>query len=229
MINIFTFQFNNAAFLEKQYYSFKKFLKRPHQLVCINNASDMRDKSKIFSVCSEYGIPNYYTGNIRHDKAGSSHQQALNWAWKSLISKHSDTVIIVDHDMFPIKEFNLYEGYDVAAVMQGRGEHIRYFHPGILIIHPSLKDRDQVDFTGEEIDGLRCDTGGNWHHYLKSHPDLKIKEMSLVDIQDDEFKENELQMCEDFLLHFRAGSNWNNAPKELFQKKVEVLNEALGL
>lgn len=228
MIHIYTFAYNNPEFLEKQYLCFKKFLKREHQLVCINNANDTFMWAKILEVATKYGIQHYTPENINHSKAGTSHQQALNWAWHNVM-RHSDTLIIVDHDMFPVDRVRLYENYDIAAIMQGRGEHIKYFHPGFIIIHPSLKDRESVDFTGEEIEGHRCDSGGNWHHYMQAHPDLEIKELSLVDIASEDFKEDELQMCQEFMLHFRNGSNWKCISPEQFARKRENLIKLLGL
>lgn len=241
MIKIYTFQFNNADFLEKQYITFKRFLKQEHQLICINNSYDKPDeKLAIKNKAEELGIPHYFPDNVSHTGAGRSHQTALNWCWHSLMT-HDDIVIIVDHDMFPIREFQLYPEYDVISVMQGRGSHIRYFHPGIMIIHPTLKDRDMVDFIGEQIDGEHCDSGGNWHHYLQAHQDLKIKGLSMVnicneqgnmDVIPEEFRDgyNEhdcIQICEDFLLHSRNGSNWAWTAPELFRRKMEQLDQTL--
>jgi len=229
MIKVFTFCFNNPDFLEKQYLTFKEYLHEEHQLHCINNARELEDKNAVFEKCNLLKIPCWLPSNVNHDQAGWSHQTALNWAWHNLIAKHDDTAIIVDHDMFPIKEFNLYKEYDIASLMQGRGNNIKYFHSAIMIINPSLIDRDTVDFMGEEIDGYRCDTGGNWHHYMQAHPNLKIKEMSISYIPSEDFKENELEVIDDFLLHFRGGSNWMNMPKDMFQRKVNELNKILGL
>ena len=229
MIKVFTFCFNNAEFLWRQQECFKKHLKEEHELICINNASNMDNGLHIEIVANNIGVECIIPQNIDHSEAGRSHQSALNWAWKELISKHDDTVIIVDHDMFCIKEFKLFKDYDVATVMQGRGEHIRYFHPGIMIIHPSLVDRETVDFTGDAIDGIRCDTGGNWHHYIQAHPNLKIKEMSMPDIQDDELGDDKLQLCDDFLLHYRNGSNWAHSPQRIIDLKLQKLDKMLGI
>jgi len=152
MIKVFTFCFNNPDFLEKQYLTFKEHLREEHQLHCINNARELEDKNAIFEKCNILKIPCWLPSKVNHDQAGWTHQTALNWAWHNLIAKHDDTVIIVDHDMFPIKEFNLYKEYDIASLMQGRGNNIKYFHSAIMIINPSLIDRDTVDFMGEEID-----------------------------------------------------------------------------
>lgn len=243
MIKIYTFQFNNPDFLEFQYKAFKKFLKEEHQLICINNSFDKQnEKDMIQDRAASLGIPHYFPEEVNHHAgSGRSHQMALNWTWRNLIMKDEGIVIIVDHDMFPIKEFKLYPEYDVISVMQGRGANIKYFHPGIMIIHPSLKDREQVDFIGENIDGHDCDSGGNWHHYLKSHPELKIKGLSLVNVCDEhenmdvipeQFRDGyedtkPFQILEDYGIHCLDGSNWGWAENHVFGKKKERLYKLL--
>ncbi len=243
MIRIYTFQFNNCHFLEWQYKTFKKFLKEEHELICINNSFDKPDeKLAIEQKANELGIPHYYPQGVSHDAgAGRSHQLALNWMVKNLM-QHDDTTIIVDHDMFPIREFQLYPHYDIVSVMQGRGQHIKYFHPAIMIIHPSVKDRDKFDFIGTNIDGLDCDSGGNMHHYIISHPELKIKGLLMANICNehenldvlpeearvDYYDQDPMQICEDFLLHSRGGSNWQQTPANLFNRKLEQIEQTLN-
>lgn len=243
MIKIYTFQFNNPEFLCKQFISFKKFLKEEHELICINNSFDKpEERESIRLKAEQLGIPHYIPEGVDHRKgAGRSHQTAINWAWKNIMT-HDDIIIIVDHDMFAIRKFQLYPEYDIISVMQGRGEHIRYFHPGIMIIHPSVKDRDKVDFIGGEIDGIACDSGGNWHFYIESHTQLKIKGLSMVNIcsehenldilppeaRVDYYEEDPMQVCENFLLHGRGGSNWQQTPINLFNRKNEQIEQTLN-
>ena len=243
MINIYSFQFNNAAFLEWQYITFKRFLKEEHQLICINNCYDKPHEGEaIRAMAEKLGIPHYIPNHVDHRAgAGRSHQTALNWAFHNIVD-HNNIAIIVDHDMFPIREFPLYPEYDVISVMQGRGENIKYFHPGIMIIHPSLKDRDQVDFIGTKIDFHDCDSGGNWHWYLEKHPDLKIKGLSMVNVCNEHENMNVLppearegyyegdciQICEDFLLHGRGGSNWQQTPENIFNRKNQQIEQTLN-
>ncbi len=242
MIRIYTFQFNNAKFLELQYLTFKRFLKEEHQIICINNSYDKpHEKEAIRAKAEELGIPHYIPQNVSHHGAGRSHQTAINWAWRNLMV-HDDTIIILDHDMFPIRQFQLYPEYDIISVMQGRGAHIKYFHPGIMIIHPSVKDRDKVDFIGEEIDGIACDSGGNWHFYIESHPELKIKGLSMVNVcaehenlhvlpekaREGYYEADPMQICEDFLLHGRGGSNWQQTPENLFNLKMAQIEQTIN-
>jgi hypothetical protein len=242
MINVWTFQFNNPDFLEYQHKTFSKFLKQEHKLICVNNSFDKpHEKEAIRATAERLGIQHIVPESTDPRSGGYGHQHALNWAWHKFIFHSSDVNIIVDHDMFPIREVPIDLSYDIVGVMQGRGEHIRYFHPGIMIINNTLKDKETVDFKGEQIDGHWCDSGGNWHHYLNAHPDLKIKGLSLVNICaehenlhviPEQFREgyNEqdpIQYLENYILHFRNGSNWAWTEQGIYNRKIEQMKQTL--
>lgn len=243
MINIYTFAFNNPVFLEYQYKTFKKFLKREHQLICINNSFDKpHDKEALRLKAEELSIPHFVPANMDPRSGGYGHQSALNWAWQKFIVHSNDINIIVDHDMFPIRDFPIDLDYDISGVMQGRGEHIKYLHPGIMVINNTLRDKETVDFKGELIDGHYCDSGGNWHHYMLAHPDLKIKGLSLVNIASEHENMDIIpeslragyeqtkpyQILENYMIHCLDGSNWSWAEEQLFHQKKERLYSLLN-
>lgn len=243
MIKIYSFQFNNPEFLQYQFLTFNRFMKEEHQLICINNSFDKeREKKAIQDKANELNIPHYFPENVDHREGGRSHQTALNWVWKNFIVGSNDINMIVDHDMFLIKDFQFDPNYDITAVMQGRGNHIKYFHPGYMIINNTLKDKETVDFRGEKIDGYDCDSGGNWHHYIMAHPELKIKGLNLVNICNeqgnmdvlpvnarDHYNEADcIQVSGDNIIHFRNGSNWAYTRESQFNRKKEQLRIILG-
>lgn len=243
MIKIYSIQFNNPEFLYYQFLTFKKFIKEEHELICINNSFDKpEEKEAIRQKAHELNIPHYFPEGINHSKSGYSHQTALQWTWKNFIINSNDINIIVDHDMFFIRDFSFDPSYDITSVMQGRGEHIRYFHPGFMVINNTLKDKETVDFKGELIDGFNCDTGGNWHHYLVAHPQLKIKGLSICNIcsehenmdimppeaRSDYNESDPLQIIGGNIIHFRNGSNWAWTEKRLFDRKKEQLRMILN-
>lgn len=238
MIKIYTFQFNDADFLEYQHKTFKRFLKQEHELICINNSYDKpHEKSAIQNKAAELGIVHHFPQNVDHSQGGYSHQTAIQWVWDKFIANSTDINMIVDHDMFLIRDFSPDLNYDLTGIMQGRGEHIKYLHPGFMVINNTLKDRETVSFKGEVIDGHACDSGGNMHHYLQSHPDLKIKGLNLVnicseqgnmdvipsEIHNDYYEINPMQIGENFLLHCRDGSNWSWTEKSIYEKKKKQL------
>jgi hypothetical protein len=251
MINIYTIQFNDADFLHYQFVTFKKFLKAEHKLICVNNAFDnIAEKEAIERKARELGL-DYLVPPTDIRQGGHAHQTALNWIWKNYIAGSNDINIIVDHDMFPIKEFVCDPQYDICGINQERigqgGENIHYFHPGFMIINNTLKDRETVDFVGEKIHGVDCDSGGNWHHYMTAHPELKIKYYKIVNICEEHnnrgllevFNNNNyneadpFQLCDDFVIHFRNGSNWAHTDKNLYNLKkhqlLTILNRQMEL
>lgn len=243
MIKIYSFQFNNPEFLHYQFLTFKRFIKEEYELICINNSFDKpHEKEAIRKKAEELNIPHYFPENVNHSKGGYSHQTALQWTWDKFIAKSNDINMIVDHDMFFIKDFSCDLNYDITGIMQGRGEHIKYFHPAFMVINNTLKDRETVSFKGEQIDGLNCDSGGNWHHYLLAHPDLKIKGLLLCNISTEQgnldilppsarshYNERDaLQICEDNMIHFRNGSNWAWTEQRSFDRKKEQLRIILN-
>ena len=241
MIKIYTFQFNDADFLEYQYKTFKKFLKEEHQLVCINNATDENKKETIQKKAVELGVPHYFPKNVNHSLAGYSHQTAIQWTWDNFIVNSDDISIILDHDIFLIKEFSPDLSYDITGIMQGRGEHIRYFHPGFMVINNTLKDKETVSFKGEVIDGHTCDSGGNTYRYIQNHPNLKIRYLNLVNICaehenlniiPEQFRDGyeltkPFQILDNFAIHCLDGSNWSWADKDLMIKKKQRLYNVL--
>lgn len=239
MIKIYSFQFNNPEFLEYQFKTFKRFIKEEHQLICINNSFDNhREREAIRQKALELNIPHHVPRNVEHRMGGGrSHQTALNWVWKNFIVDSNDINMVIDHDIFLINEFRFDANYDLTVVMQGRGNHIKYFHPGFMVINNTLKDKETVCFKGEKIDGHDCDSGGNWHHYIMAHPDLKIKDINLVNICQEqgnidvlpeaarsEYNESDcIQVCDNNIIHFRNGSNWAHTGSKEFNRKKEQL------
>ena len=147
--------------------------------------------------------------------------------------------MIIDHDMFLIKELQIDRDSDITGVMQCKGGYITYFHPGFMIINNTLKDKETVSFKGEKIDGIDCDSGGNWYHYIKAHPDLKIKGLPMVNICAEhenlhllpeeariDYNENDpLQIIgyDNSVLHYRNGSNWAQSSSKAMERKKEQL------
>ena len=245
MINIFSIQFNDANYLRWQYKTFQHFCKDAHKLICINNSYDKYDeKEQIRRTAEELGIEHHLPQNVNNAKGGWAHQTAINWAWHTIAKHNNDINIFLDHDMFLIDNFSC-EGMqeDIWGIMQGREgktHHIEYLHPAFIVLNRTLQDKDTIDFTGEEIDGVACDSGGNWYHYIQKHPGLKIKGLCMPNIcseqgnlqilppdvreEYDEFIDP-LQICEGYMLHFRNGSNW--AYNKQINKRKKILKKHL--
>ena len=241
MIKIYTFQFNNPVFLEYQYKTFKRFLKQEHQLICVNNADKQDDQAAILKKAQELGLAHWIPEDVDVRSNGYGHQAALNWTLRKLVASTNDVCIFLDHDMFAIREVILDFTYDFIGVAQGRGDTIKYLHPGFLVFNNTIRDRESIDLRGQQIDGHWCDSGGNFWHYWKSHPEIKVKGLSLVNVcaeheNVDIIPENlrdgydlckPFQILENFILHGLDGSNWGVASPDLFAKKKDRLYKVL--
>lgn len=229
MIKLFTFAFNDPDFLKWQFFSFRKFLKDPHELICINNAIDALTREQIQRQAAELGVKSYVVEGQDHSLHGVSHQRAMNWAWQQFASKHDGICIYLDHDMFLIQEISFADGMTtpIYGLPQSRG-HIQYPHPGFLVMDlPKLPHKETMDFYGGNIDGHNVDSGGQLYRYLKAHPDIQVTWLPLIDIvyensnlhilpeearrgYDERYN---FQIVSDFMFHFRIGSNWIHLSK----------------
>lgn len=243
MINIYTFQFNNPQFLEWQFKTFKHFLKEEHQLICINNSFDKpAEKEAIRAKAEELGIPHYIPENMDARSGGYGHQSALNDVWQKFVVPSNDINIFIDHDMFLIRELLIDLNYDIIGVAQGRGEHIKYLHPGFIIFNNTLKDKETICFKGEKIDEHWCDSGGNFWNYWREHPDIKVKGLSLVNISPDhenldvlppearvDYTDSDpIQILENYVLHVRNGSNWAWTEQSTFNRKLQQAEQTIN-
>jgi hypothetical protein len=189
-------------------------------------------------MAADLGIEHHIPENINNEKAGWAHQTAINWTWQNIARHNNDINIILDHDMFLIGDFSCVDMkedlWGIPQSRQGLTKTINYFHPAFMVLNGrTLENKEAIDFVGDEIDGVRCDSGGNLYHYLEKYPDLKTKALSLIDIsttngnlhlipfQDYDPNTDTMQICDDHLLHFRNGSNWANNPK-IGEKKKQL-------
>lgn len=235
MVKIYSFAFNEPYYIQLQVASFKRFIKQKHEFICINNAQDEAIRNEINNTCAEQGIKSEIVELPDHSLYGNSHQRALQWAWEKHISKHYGIAIIIDHDMFLINELNFMHGTDaiISGIPQSR-DHVKYLHPGFIIFDvPKMPDKDMINFGGGQIDGHNVDSGGQLHHYISKHPEIKINYLPCVDIKEEnnnlhlipeEAREgyNErynFQIISDRVFHLRIGSNWIHLSNEELEKR----------
>ncbi len=243
MINIYTFQFNTPDFLEKQVTTFKRFLKAEHRIICVNNSFDKPHEQEAIRLRAEQLGIQHYIPEARDPRSGGwGHQAALNDVWQKFVTPSNDINIFIDHDIFLIRELSIDLSYDITGVAQGRGSEIKYLHPGFIIFNNTLSDKETIDFRGMNIDGFDCDSGGNFWHYWKQRPTLKVKGLSLVNICEEQgnmdvlppearngyYDGDCLQILEDYALHVRNGSNWAYTEQSIFNRKMEQMNQTLN-
>jgi|ERR1700693_325514 len=264
MIKIFTFTFNKIDFIELQYRALQKNLKDEFVFTVFNNSTFGQERAsgnyeKINAECHRLGIP---VIDIQMDKkmaedcqimetavtifnrggsytcANVAHAYAFYWAWKSVISKEKDPILILDFDMFlvaPIKLTDYLQNYQMCFVPQGIGLTVDYIHPGFVLFDMSkLPDPESMNWWCGRVEGVPVDVGGHTSLYLAAHPELKTLKLAFQHVQDDpetDFHPSDYAFLliegQPVFLHYYRGSNWNQQPSDYHIKKTEWLKKRL--
>lgn len=162
---------------------------------------------------------------------------------------HNDLVMIIDSDMFLVKNFSVAEylkGYDISGVLQQRG-HVTYLWNGILFFNmKTLPEQSTLNFNCGWVDGELCDVGGHTYFYFKKHPKVRLKPVgghcfvnAHIHQKDQSFFHPFLKlMLEkgvtnsefflDFtLFHYRGGGNWDSKSKDYHRHKTQGLHQLI--
>ncbi len=253
---IMTYSFNRPDFIEIQDKTFKKFLKDDYTFVVFNDASQEEVSNQIIETCNKLSLPCIKIPQSIHDAPYLQRWPGENYNHPSIRNSnvvqfsldtlgfdHDGIVMMIDSDMFLIKEFcvqDFLDGFDVAGVPQSR-QHINYIWIGLVFLNmETLPDKKTINFNCGKIDGIGVDPGGQTYHYFKNHPEVMPK---LIDNQfyPSDFIVSETThenvkflfshgctnfecMLNDSFFHYRGGSNWDNQSKEYHEGKTAVLN-----
>jgi hypothetical protein len=190
-------------------------------------------------------------------KARNSNERAsdvLQFILNEKILSSFDPAFIIDSDMFPIAPFCVSESLNecsVRGVFQHRsgrfGKYAKYYWNGIMMFNPSkLENLERFSFDCGKVNGLKVDTGGQSHWWIKSIEDLKDnKSLGSIDhfaslnwnleqisfqipekifdfiVSDDRNREGKFftEIYDEKFLHFRAGSNWREEPTHVVRKR----------
>jgi hypothetical protein len=253
-MKIFTYAFNNPAYLEYQSKCLRKFIKEPFDLYCIDNAINSKYSNQFIIICNDNNI--HYTKNEEpdHTQAGKSHYSALQWSWKKIISNTEELIVMMDHDAFPIDYVSIEELLGdafLAGPPQARGtpdNFVEYFHPSLMIFDTQkLPNKGSISFRGSVINGNATDTGGDLYNYFKSNPDVQKTFLRAGHIFADHplfspkliakygqayidtMVQTLFETIENKFLHTRNGSNWDGW--KIFEDRnkfiFEILDERL--
>jgi len=106
-IDLYTITFNNPKIVEYQIKLIKKFLSGNYCHIICDNSNIEEAAHSIKSICEKNDVT-YYRVNIELPSGYSdSHGRALNWTYKNVIQKRKNDFGFIDHDIFPIKHFNI--------------------------------------------------------------------------------------------------------------------------
>lgn len=155
------------------------------EYVVFNDASKEPVGTQIDDMCNKLGIrcirvPQTNRAVVpKHTfpQACTRHAQAFQYSMEALGFDHDDILMIVDSDMFLIKNFSprsFLEGYDIAGAAW-RLDPVVYLWPGLILLRMNvLPDKRTMQFFPGRIKEKSVDTGGYFYYYLEAHPDLKV-------------------------------------------------------
>lgn len=243
-ILIITYSYNEPSFIELQEKTFQKFLREPYEFLVINDASTDVMAKEIFTTCNKLGLTCLRFPQAMHSAQtpNDRHSDCIKYSLEKRGFDHDGIVMMVDSDMFLIKDFctqDYLQGYDIAGCVQERS-HVRYISPGFALVNMvSTPNKREIDFTPGRIEGHPVDTGGHMHVYFKNNPSVRIKTFNTLAVKtlpkdplqlkqlgyDDFFifyLEKGLcnmELYTEYFLHYYAGTNWPGFSNALQQQK----------
>lgn len=250
---IFTYSYNRPDFIELQDKTFKKFLTDEYEFVVFNDATKKDMKQKIKNTCKNLGIKCLTIPQKIHNGTTQASQRNCNVVQYSLDVlgyNHDDILVLLDSDMFLIKEFSIRDAmknYDIAGVKQG--DLVNYLWIGLVFMDMrSMPNKKTITFNCGNINGVNVDTGGTSHYYLKNNPTLRVNYLDTTYThlvpQDAEslqtlghspefirFILNDPGMqfhCNNTFLHHGAGTNWCGSPSAQLAHKKSCLDEFIN-
>src|SRR5579871_2442617 len=142
---IITVAYNKPEFIELQFYALCRFMQGDWNFIVFSDAQVDGDNNdhKIKKICRKLRIQHIrvppYIQKIQapSPRAGN----ALDWALKNYAYNYDGLTLVLDSDIFLIREFNpitFMEGYDIAGVIQTishGGYWIRYIWMALMVIN----------------------------------------------------------------------------------------------
>lgn len=257
MIKIYTFAHKRPDFLELQLKSLQKIEHEYEFIVFNNAIFDLdkSNYNNIKKWCNENSIKcidivnsnilsSRYSGEIIFNDNGTYSNSyvacayPLCWAWETIISKINEKICIIDSDMFFVEKINiinLLDKYDLCYNEQIRG-HIDYMWNGIIFANLNkLPDKGSLNWWCGRCDGVAVDVGGQTYNYLKKYK-KQINCLKLFPLHYNEDLECNFSPAnyeyinienKNNILHYRAGSNWNDMTSDYHIKKTIWLKNKL--
>ena len=193
---IMTHSHNRPDFIKIQYDCFKKFLHDDYQFVVFNDGRSGEMAHEIKSMCKSLGLRCVRIPQEIHDRAylkRESHESFNNantrcanvvqYSLNTMGFEHDGLVMIIDSDMFLVKDFSVetyLKGSAMAGVRQSNG-HVYFFWNGLVFFNMNaLPDKTSINFNCGTVDGKPTDVGGYLYYYLKEHPGLPLRDIDCL-------------------------------------------------
>ena len=238
---ILTVAFNNEQLIKRQIESIRDNIKdENYHYIVTDNSTNKQKRKLIQEVCQKYGT-NYIPvpfgiGILTNYQCAISHGAALNWVYYHVLRKiKPKRFAIIDHDIFPVKSYNLTIALgekDFYGVRRsGNGEW--YLWPGWCIFNYA-KFTAQPNFEPIFTQKSFLDTGGSnyprfYHKYdIQDIPfpivkSLRYKKTEGLNRHCDILHSDYIQIVDESWLHLINGSNYANIPG-----KEDMINHVLS-
>ncbi|OGB84408.1 hypothetical protein A3F66_06215 [candidate division TM6 bacterium RIFCSPHIGHO2_12_FULL_32_22] len=193
---IFTYAFNRPEFIELQHKCFKKFLKDDYEFIVFNDANTIENELAIENTCKELGIKCVRIPQIIHDlpylprwdHEPSFHYPTIRcvngvqFSLNRLGFFHKGPLLILDSDMFLIREFSVKEvlkNYDIISIYQrGIGDNnctVNYISIDLILMNmEKLPNKQTFNVNCGYHDGAPTDAAGQTYWYIKNNPTIRI-------------------------------------------------------
>jgi hypothetical protein len=186
---------------------FRRYCREPLDFIVVNDAKSRADPTNWWRDDIDVAI-RQMSARLQLDEVGFPQEDHKSYVWErganasrraaeaiqlgfSLAQRRfpDQKIMIVDHDIFPIKEFSLDEMLGnavIAGIPQARkGEwfknEVSYLWTGLLLLDlPSLPRTDLIRFGCGFVRGVRTDTGGQLYHYLARFPRLSFRRIPFL-------------------------------------------------
>lgn len=210
---IFTTVINSPDFILLQRALLTKLCEHPFRFVVVNDCKPVGDNTNGFDdrcwrniedSCRQEGIEYVRLPQDLHERRSSVFPRAsieasaspadspadrcavaVQWALNEVGFRSSGAVMILDADMFPIREFSLtemLEGKEIAGVWQERRggfpwyRRIRYLWNGLLVVDVgALPDKPNFSMECGRVSNVPTDVGGHLHHYFTRNPGVRVR------------------------------------------------------
>ncbi|OGB83694.1 hypothetical protein A3F66_05235 [candidate division TM6 bacterium RIFCSPHIGHO2_12_FULL_32_22] len=193
---IFTYAFNRPEFIELQYKTFKKFLKDEYEFIVFNDANTRENEIAIENICNNLNIKCIRIPQIIHDlpylprwdhEPGFQHGtircvNGVQFSLNRLGFFHKGPLLILDSDMFLIREFSVKEAlnnYDVISPCQyhnnEKGDMIVHISIDLILMNiPRLPNKQTFSVNCGFVDNFPTDAAGQSYWYFKNNPQVRV-------------------------------------------------------
>ena len=238
---ILTVAFNNEQLIKRQIESIRDNIKdENYHYIVTDNSTNKQKRKLIQEVCQKYGtdyipVP-LGIGILTNYQCAISHGAALNWVYYHILRIiKPKRFAIIDHDIFPVKSYNLTIALgekDFYGVRRsGNGEW--YLWPGWCIFNYA-KFTAQPNFEPIFTKKSFLDTGGsNYPRYYRKYDiqdipfpvvkSLRYKKTKGLNRHCDILHSDYIQIVDESWLHLINGSNYANIPG-----KEDMINRVLS-